>query len=77
VPVLRRPLSPPERKRLSARAVDLEAALAPARRALAQISAVLKAPVCGDLAGPQGRTRAEDVFATGEAASVEQGEVSR
>ena len=52
-PVLRRPLSPPERKRLSARAADLEAALAPARRALAQISAVLKAPVCGDLAGPQ------------------------
>ena len=65
-PVLRRPLSPPERKRLSARAADLEAALAPARRALAQISAVLKAPVCGDLAGPQRRTRAEDVFHTGD-----------
>lgn len=70
-PVLRRPLSPPERKRLSARAADLEAALAPARRALAQISAVLKAPVCGDFAGPRGRTRAEDVFDTGDAAAAD------
>ena len=81
-PVLRRPLSPPERKRLSARAADLEAALAPARRALAQISAVLKAPVCGDLAGPRGRRRAEDVFQAGDAAAaapglVQQSEVSR
>ena len=65
-PVLRRPLSPPERKRLSARAADLEAALAPARRALAQISAVLKAPVCGDLVGPQRRMRVESVFRAGE-----------
>ena len=81
-PVLRRPLSPPERKRLSARAADLEAALAPARRALAQISAVLKAPVCGDLVGPEGRMRAQDVFRTGESVPtdptlVQQGEVPR
>jgi hypothetical protein len=53
------------------RAADLEAALAPARRALAQISAVLKAPVCGDFAGPRGRTRAEDVFHTGNAAAAD------
>jgi len=81
-PVLRRPLSPPERKRLSARAADLEAALVPARRALAQISAVLKAPVCGDLAGPQRRPRAADVFHTGDPSPVDptpiqQGEVPR
>ena len=81
-PVLRRPLSPPERKRLSARAADLEAAFAPARRALAQISAVLKAPVCSDLTGPQRRTRAEDVFHTGDSSPVDrtliqQGEVPR
>ena len=81
-PVLRRPLSPPERKRLSARAADLEAAFAPARRALAQISAVLKAPVCGDLASPQRRTRAEDVFHTGDPPPVDptliqKGEVPR
>jgi hypothetical protein len=67
-PVLRRPLSPPERKRLSARAADLEAALAPARRALAQISAVLKAPVCGDFASPQRRMRIENVFRTSDLA---------
>ncbi len=72
-PVLRRPLSPPERKRLSARAADLEAALAPAWRALAQISAVLKAPVCGDLAGPRGRMRADDVFHTADAAAEASG----
>ncbi len=66
VPVLRRPLSPPERKRLAARVADLEAALGPARRALAQISAVLKAPVCGDLIGPQRDLRAEGVFRAGK-----------
>jgi hypothetical protein len=76
-PVLRRALSPPERKRLSARAADLEAALAPAHRALAQISAVLQAPVCGDLAGPPGRACAEDVFPSGDAVSGKQGEVAR
>jgi hypothetical protein len=70
-PVLRRPLSPPERKRLSARAADLEAALAPARRALAQISAVLNAPVSGDLADPQGRRRTEDVFPAGDIRAVD------
>ncbi len=62
VPVLRRPLSPPERKRLAARVADLEAALGPARRALAQVSAVLRAPVCGDLLGPQRNRCAEEVF---------------
>jgi hypothetical protein len=81
-PVLRRPLSPPERKRLSARAADLEAALAPARRALSQISAVLKAPVSGDLASPQRRTRAENAFGAGDPphvdpTSIQQDEVPR
>jgi hypothetical protein len=81
-PVLRRALSPPERKRLSARAADLEAALAPARRALAQISAVLKAPISGDLASPQRRTRAEDVFGAGDPprkdpSSIQQDEAPR
>jgi hypothetical protein len=61
-PVLRRPLSPPERKRLSARAADLEAAITPARRALAQITAVLKASVSGDLTRPHGHASAEAVF---------------
>lgn len=70
-PVLRRPLSPPERKRLSARAADLEAALAPARRALAHITAVLKAPVSGDLAGPLRRARAEDAFHRGDPSAVD------
>jgi hypothetical protein len=71
VPVLRRPLSPPERKRLAARVADIEAALAPARRALAQISAVLKAPVCGDLIGPQSNLRAEEVFREGKSAPAD------
>ena len=71
VPVLRRLLSPPERKRLAARAADLEAALAPARRALAQISAVLQAPVCGDLIGPQTNLRAEEVFRGAKSAAAD------
>lgn len=44
-PVLRRPLAPPERRRLVARVAELE----PYRRALARITAVLNAPVAGDL----------------------------
>jgi hypothetical protein len=48
-PVLRRSLTPGERARLTARAADLNALLAPCRRALDRINAVLSAPASGEV----------------------------
>jgi hypothetical protein len=61
-PVLCRPLSCGERKRLSQRAAELTALLAPHRRALERIEALLKAAVSGDLASARDRISAETVF---------------
>jgi hypothetical protein len=62
-PVLHRPLTPAERRRLSARAADLDALVAPCRRALARINAVLDAPASGDGGmRPSAGLSAESVF---------------
>jgi hypothetical protein len=61
-PVLRRALTPGERTRLVAHVADLIAVLRPCSRALARMTAVLHAPVTGELALPPGRAAAEAVF---------------
>jgi hypothetical protein len=61
-PVLSRPLSSGERKRLAQRAAELTALLAPHRRALERIEAVLNAPASGEAAARRDRISPETVF---------------
>jgi len=63
-PVLHRPLTPAERRRLSARAADLAALVAPSRRALERINAVLAAPALGAAMRPPAGPTVQSVFGT-------------
>jgi hypothetical protein len=61
-PVLRRPLSALERKRLTAQAADLKALLAPCCRALARITAVINAQAAGQVMASRGYAPANVFF---------------